>query len=161
MSSPRTIAIGCVASIIIAGLAPAGAASAASRTTDGARFHARLTLRHARVEARGSRLGLEALGVTGSYGYGDDYPSDRSLAYRYDSGPSRGLLREGRAAALDDEPSGYPAYRGWAGYQPTESIYGRQTQDYGPGITYAAPVSPYRWAYSSENFPGTEFMGGR
>jgi hypothetical protein len=167
MFSPRTIAVGFIASIIVAGLAPAGAASAASQTTDGARLHAHLTVQHARLTAehararrRGSHLGLEALGVTPSYGYGDDYPTYGSAAYRDDSGysrvASRGALGEGRAAAVDE---GF-APRAWA-YDPPESTYGRQTQDYGPGYTYAAPVSPYRWAYSSENFPGTEFMGGR
>jgi hypothetical protein len=171
MSSPGMIAIGFFASIVAAGLASAGAASAASQTHDGARLHGRLTMQHARLDAqhapvggRGSRLGLEALGVTGSYGYGDDYPSYGSSAYRGDSGrsrvASRGVLSEGRAAAVDEEPSGYFAPRAWA-YDPPESIYGRQTQDYGPGVTYAAPVSPYRWAYSSEDFPGTEFMRGR
>jgi hypothetical protein len=165
MSSPRTIALCFIASIIVTGLAPAGAVSAASQTTGGARFHGRLTAQHARVDRGSSRLGLEALGVAGSYGYGDDYPAYGSQAYRHDSGPSRvasrGVLTEGRAAAVDEDPSGYPLREGWTSYQPIESIYGRQTSDYGPGVTYAAPVSPYRWAYSSENFPGTEFMGGR
>jgi hypothetical protein len=170
MSSPRTIAVGFIASIIVAGLAPAGAAFAASAASQasGVRLHGALTMQHGRRYERdsgsGSRLGLEALGVTGSYGYGDDYPSYGSSAYRGDSGPSRvasrGVLSEGRAAAVDEEPSGYFTPRAWA-YDPPESIYGRQTSDYGPGITYAAPVSPYRWAYSSEDFPGTEFMRGR
>ena len=110
MSSPRTIAVGFIASIIVAGLAPAGAAFAASAASQasGVRLHGALTMQHGRRYERdsgfGSRLGLEALGVTGSYGYGDDYPSYGSSAYRGDSGPSRvasrGVLSEGRAAAV-------------------------------------------------------------
>jgi hypothetical protein len=165
MFSPRTIAVGFIASIIVAGLAPADAASAAS-----ARLHARLTMQHERVgtpalRPRISRLGLEALGVTPSYGYGDDYPSYGSAAYRNDSGPSRfeprGVPSEGRVATADEGFFGYPAHQGWTAFEPVDDTYGRQTPNYGPGYTYAAPVSPYRWAYSSENFPGTEFMGGR
>jgi hypothetical protein len=170
MLSPRTIGVGFIASIIVAALAPAGVASAATQTTAGARLHARLTMQRARIETpasrpRVSRLGLEALGVTPSYGYGDDYPSHGSAAYRNDSGPSRfeprGVPGEGRVAAADEGFFGYPAHQGWVSYEPVDDTYGRQTPDYGPGYTYAAPVSPYRWAYSSENFPGTEFMGGR
>ena len=156
MSAPATIAIGFVAALIAANLAPAGVASAASQTTAGARLHARLTVQHTRAEGRGLSLGLEALGVTPSYGYGDDYPSYGSSAYRGARVASRGVPSEGRAAAVD----GYRGPQAWS-YDPPESIYGSPTQNYGPGYTYAAPVSPYRWAYSSEDFPGTEFMRGR
>jgi hypothetical protein len=109
-----------------------------------------------RLRGRNYKLGVDALGVTGSYGYGDDYAS-------YDSGRShsaRGVLNEGRAAAIDDESRVYPTRQNWA-YESPGSTYGRQTPNYGPGVTFAAPVSPYRWAYSSDQFPGTEFMGGR
>ena len=165
MFSPTTIVLGFVASMIVA-----GGASAASQP----RLHGSLTMQHGRVaaqhwrgEARGSRpgithLGMEALGVTPSYGYGDNYPSYGSAAYRGERAPVRvasgGGVSEGRAAA--EEPFGRAPPFGWS-YDEPEDTYGRQTPDYGPGITYAAPVSPYRWAYSSENFPGTEFMGGR
>jgi hypothetical protein len=46
-------------------------------------------------------------------------------------------------------------------YVPPESTYGRQTPNYGPGITLPAPLPPYRWAFSTEHFPGLEFMRGR
>jgi hypothetical protein len=164
----RIVTVAVFASIILAGLASIAASSAASaaiRTKTGAKFHGAITIARSKTPIeRGSKLGLEALGVTGSYGYGDDYPSYGSQAYN-DNGQSRRVtshrgLREGRAAAVGSSV-GYVPPDGRGAYETPESTYGRQTSNYGPGVIYAAPVSPYRWAYSSENFPGTEFMGGR
>lgn len=165
MFSPKLVAIGLVAPVLVAALTPVGA-SAASPAKSAIKGHdARSTAWRGRYDKRDSRLGLEALGVSGSYGYGDDYPSYGSRAYNHDerrsSVASRGALVEGRAAATDDEPSSYPAWGGRDSFASPGSTYGRQTPDYGPGVTFAAPVSPYRWAYSSGAFPGTEFMGGR
>jgi hypothetical protein len=155
-------------SIILAGSAPIGvssAASAATWTKAGGRLHGAITVApHRRPIERSSRLGLEALGVTGSYGYGDDYPAYGSEAYSADTQSRRATShrfpQEGRAAAIGDSV-GYVPRDGRGAFETPESTYGRQTSDDGPGIIYASPVSPYRWAYSSENFPGTEFMGGR
>lgn len=162
------IATGTLVSIVLAGSAPIGfdfPASAASRASVGAKLHnARAGSRTRKPIERSSRLGLAALGVTGSYGYGDDYPSYGSRAYDNDRqslrATSHPILQEGRAAAIEDS-GGYPSFDAGDAYFSPGGTYGRQTPNYGPGITYAAPVSPYRWAYSSENFPGTEFMGGR
>lgn len=71
---------------------------------------------------------------------------DAGSDYRGSSG-----LTEGRAAYVEPD----------ADYGRPGSVYGQSGNDYAPGFSNGAPVSPYRWAYSSEDFPGTEFMGGR
>jgi hypothetical protein len=161
MPLPSRISTGVFSLIFVAGLSYADVALSASTST---RAYGSLRVQHVgsapsyrRLRGRDYDLGLEALGVTGSYGYGDDYAS-------YDSGRShsaRGVPTEGRAAAIDDESRVYPTRQNWGSHESPGSTYGRQTPNYGPGVTFAAPVSPYRWAYSSDQFPGTEFMGGR
>jgi len=165
---PRNVTVALFVSIILAGSALIGVSSAASatiRAKSGPRLYGAIAVVQSKKPIkRSSRLGLEALGVTGSYGYGDDYPIYGSQAYNDDRQSrrvtSRRGLQEGRAAAIGDSV-GYVPPDGRGAYETPESTYGRQTSDYGPGVIYAAPVSPYRWAYSPENFSGTEFMGGR
>lgn len=125
--------------------------------------HHAAALSHRRLDGRGSRLGLAALGVTPSYGYGDDYPAYGGAPYN-DNERAGHIIIEGRAAAIDEDAPNSMARESQNPYLSPGSTYGRhgrQTPNYGPGVTYAAPVSPYRWAYNSEQFPGTEFMGGR
>jgi hypothetical protein len=164
-STGKAIRIVAMATACVAfGIGASNAVAATVRAKSGARVYGAIAVVQSRKPVeRSSRLGLKALGVTGSYGYGDDYPAYGSQAHN-DDGQSRRVshrgLQEGRAAAIG-ESVGHVPPDGRGAYETPESTYGRQTSDYGPGFIYAAPVSPYRWAYSSEDFPGTEFTGGR
>jgi hypothetical protein len=166
--TPKNVAVALIFSLILEGLTFASVSSSAAatmRATGSVKIHSARVVARRRNPVERTRLGLAALGVTGSYGYGDDYPLYGSEAFNHDrrlSTPtSHRAVMEGRGAAIDDNSSGYRAAGNRGAYLSPGSTYGRHTSDYGPGVTYASPVSLYRWAYSSENFPGTEFMSGQ